>query len=104
MKALFDKIAGEQGVAVPPVENASRGKREQGRARADARGAGHPQGVALLYAQAAQAGRSIVYSRAIPCGWPVAARRERLWGWPLRVAWGAVVWGGVGMGLVIWMF
>ena len=40
MKALFDKIAGEQGVAVPPVENASRGKREQGRARADARGAG----------------------------------------------------------------
>jgi hypothetical protein len=28
MKALFDKIAGEQGVAVPPVVNASRGKRD----------------------------------------------------------------------------
>ncbi len=33
MKALFGKIAGKRGVAVPPVENASRGKREAGHPR-----------------------------------------------------------------------
>ena len=86
MKAPFGKIAGKRGVAVPPVESASRGKREQGRARADARGAGQKR---TLVGMALAGGLWRPEENACgdgPCGWP------------------GVLWGGVGMGLVIWMF